>query len=131
MKSWKLSTIVFGAALLFSSGALAKETNKSTIHLADQLSVAGKTLSPGNYTVEWNGTGPSVQVSLVQGKQTVATFPAHLTEQGDPNPASAYGSSSEPDGSRSLTAIYPGGKRYVLQLEQKEARQQTSTTDSK
>jgi hypothetical protein len=131
MKSSRLTTILFGAALLFSSGAFAKETNKSTIHVADKLSVEGKTVNPGNYTVEWNGTGPTVQVSLIQGKQTVATFPAQLTEQATPNPASAYGSSMEADGSRSLTTIYVGGKRTVLRLEQKEARQQTSTTDSK
>jgi hypothetical protein len=131
MKSSKASIILFGAALLFSSGAVAKETNKSSIHLADRLSVEGKTVNPGDYTVEWNGTGPAVQVTLVQGKQTVATFPAQLTEQANPNPASAYGSSAAPDGSRSLTAIYPGGKRYVLQLEQNQARQQTEATESK
>ncbi|MGB7846962.1 MAG: hypothetical protein WBL63_15210, partial [Candidatus Acidiferrum sp.] len=114
MKSLKITTILFGAALLFSSGARAKETNKSTVHVADKLNVEGKVIDPGNYTVEWNGTGPTVQVNLIQGKQTVATFPAQLTEQAAPNPASAYGSATEPDGSKSLTAIYVGGKRYVL-----------------
>jgi hypothetical protein len=131
MKMFTLSTVALGAALLLSSGAVAKETNKNAIHVTAKLSVEGKTISPGNDAVESKGAGPSVQVSLLQGKQTVATFPAQWTEQGSPNVASAYGGSAEPDVTKSLTAIYVGGKRAVLKLEQSGARQQTSTTDSR
>ena len=75
--------------------------------------------------------GPTVQVTIVQGKQAVASFSAHVTEQAIPNSATAYGASVEADGSHSLTAIYVGGKRTSLELEQKEARQQTSTPAAK
>jgi hypothetical protein len=73
--------------------------------LQDKTIVDGKPLNPGQYTVEWTGTGPTVQVTLLQGKQTVATFPAHVTEQPKPNHDDAYGSTTEPDGSSRLTAI--------------------------
>src|ERR1700688_1827621 len=106
MKMSKVSILLFGAALVFSAGARAGENNKGTILLADKVIVDGKPLNPGKYTVEWNGTGSTVQVSLTQGKQTVATFPAHVTEQAAPNAANAYGSATEPDGTRALTAIY-------------------------
>ena len=130
MKLFKLTIIFVGAAFAFSAGAHAKDTNKGTIHVTDKVSVEGKTLNPGNYTVEWDGTGPTVQVSLLQGKQTIITFPAQLTEQATPNRADAYGSSSEPNGSKSLTTIYLGGKRTVLKLEQQDARRQTSAPQS-
>jgi hypothetical protein len=131
MKMSRVSIILAGAVLVFSSGALAGETNKGKLHLSDKVIVEGQTVNPGEYTVEWTGTGPTVQVSLVRGKQTVATFPAHVTEQSNRNTQDAYGSSVEPDGSRSLTAIYIGGKRTTLELEQTEPSTQSSTPGPK
>src|SRR5208337_4466547 len=131
MKLSRISVALFGAALLFSSGAIAKDTNKTTLHVNEKLSVEGKTINPGNYKVEWNGSGPTVQVTLLQGNQTVATFPAHLTEQTTQNPANAYGSVEQPDGSRALTAIYPGGNRVVLPLDQDATTQQSASKGSK
>jgi hypothetical protein len=131
MKISKVSIMLFGAALAFSSGARAGEKNKGTIQLSDRVVVDGNSINPGKYTVEWSGSGSTVQVSLLQGKQTVATFPAHVTEQATPNAASAYGSTAEPDGSRALTAIYIGGRRFVLELEQKEVQTGTATPEAK
>jgi len=131
MKIVKLSVFLFAAALISSAAAFAGDNNKITLNLFEKVSVEGKTLSPGHYTVSWEGSGPTVQVTIAQGKQAVASFPAHVTEQASPNPANAYGASVEPDGSHSLTAIYVGGKRTSLELEQKEARQQTSTPAAK
>ncbi len=130
MKMSRISILVFGAALLFSSGVRAGDTNKGTLQLSEKVTVEGKFLDSGKYTVEWNGTGPTVQVTLLQGKQTVATFPAHLTEQAAPNPSAAYGTAAEPDGSRSLIAIYPAGKRLALQLDQNQAAQPSGTHGS-
>jgi hypothetical protein len=131
MKISKVSIMLFGAALVFSSGARAGGSNKTTIQLSDKVVVDGNSINPGRYTVEWSGSGSTVQVSLLQGKQTVATFPAHVTEQATPNSATAYGSTSEPDGSKALTAIYIGGKRFVLELEQNEAHQEAVTPQAK
>ena len=124
--------MLVGAAFVFSSGVLAGETNKGKLHLAEKIEVEGKTINPGEYKVEWTGSGMAVQVSLVQGKQTIATFPAHVTEEASPNKSDAYGSSAKMEGSRSLTSIYIGGKRTTLELEPKEANRQTmGSTESK
>jgi hypothetical protein len=131
MKIAKVSMALFGAALLFSAGAVAGESNKGTLQLADKVIVEGKTLDSGKYTVEWAGSGPTVQVTVLRGKDTVTTFSAHVTEQPIANPRGSYSTVSEPDGSKALTAIYPGGKRVTLQLEQNEARQQASAPASK
>jgi hypothetical protein len=131
MKTSRILVSLSGAALLLSSVAYAREGNKGKVELNETVIADGKTINSGQYTVEWTGTGPSVQVTLLQGKQTVATFPAHLAEQATSAGQNAYGTSLAPDGSRELTAIYLGAKRIVLQLDKNEASQQSSTQDTK
>jgi hypothetical protein len=101
MKLSKVSILLIGSALVFSSGAFAGDANKGKLHLQGKTIVDGKPLDPGNYTVEWTGAGPSVEVTLLQRKQPVATFPAHITEQAAANHEDAYGSAPESEGSRS------------------------------
>jgi hypothetical protein len=131
MKMSRMLVAVFGAALLFGSAVLAKDANKGTLNVTEKISVDGKALDPGTYKVEWNGEGPNVQVTLLHGRDTIATFPAQLTEQNAKNDADAYASAAQADGSRSLTAIYIGGKHTVLQLDQSGAGQQSGTQGSK
>jgi hypothetical protein len=131
MTKLKLSVALFGAALLFSSAAFAGDANKATLNLGESVSVEGKTLNPGHYKVEWTGSGAAVQVTVLKGKDTVATFPAHLAEQPNQNRSDAYGSATQADGTRALTAIYVGGKHTILEVGQNGATQQSSTTSPK
>jgi hypothetical protein len=116
MKISKLFVFVLTVALLGSSAVFAGDSNKTNLKLYETTSVEGKALQPGDYKVTWEGSGPDVQVTILQGKETVATFQAHVTEQAARNAGDAYGSSSDANGSRSLTSIYPGGKRFSLEL---------------
>jgi hypothetical protein len=125
MKMSRISLLLFGSALLFSSAALAGENNKGKLTLTDKVVIDGKPIERGDYRVEWDGTGPAVQVKLIQGKQIVATLSAHLTEQADRNPQDAYAVAPEPDGSKELTAIYPGGKRLALEFDHSAASPQS------
>jgi hypothetical protein len=131
MKVSKIGTALLGVALLCSAGVFAAEGNKGTLHLDDKVTVDGTPVNPGDYKVEWTGSGPDVQVTILKGKQTVASFPAHLAEQASPNASNAYASSDQPEGAKKLTAIYFGGKRFSLQVEQNAAAQQTNTNPSK
>ncbi len=131
MKLAKLSLSLFALALLGSSAVVAGDSNKTTLNLFEKVTVDGKALNPGRYTVAWQGSGPDVQISILQGKQTVATASAHITEQPTANTSSAYGSTTEPDGSRALDTIYVGGKHTTLQLTQQSAQQPSSASSSK
>jgi hypothetical protein len=131
VKASKLFTAISGAVLLVSSAALAAEINKATVRLEDKVTVDGKSIDSGKYLVEWDGNGPNVQVTLVRGKDTVAQFPAHIAEQASPNAQDAYGTTTGPDGTKTLTAIYPGKKRIALQIEQSAASRQSSTSPSR
>ena len=131
MKLSKTATTLFGAALLLASCAIAGETNKTNITVADKVIVEGKTIEPGKYQVEWTGNGPNVQVTVARGKQQVASFPAKLTEQASSNATSAYSTSAAADGTKSLTAIYVGGKKYVLEVDQASASREAASTTAK
>ena len=76
----------------------------------------GKILETGKYTAEWSGDGPNVQVTLLHGKDTVATFPAQIKQEASPNNNDAVGTADGPDGTKQLIAIYPNGKRMSIQL---------------
>jgi len=128
MKMSRIGVTLFGVALLFSSSAFAGgNDNKGSLRLDDKVTVDGTPLNPGHYKVEWTGNGPEVKVSILQGGQTVATFPAHVAEQKAATPVDAYGSENRPNGDKALTAIYFGGKHFFLQVEPSSAEQQTGS----
>lgn len=52
--------------------------NKTTINLVEPTIVRSVILQPGEYTIEWNGPSPDVQVSFLQGNKTIAVVPATL-----------------------------------------------------
>jgi hypothetical protein len=131
MKLAKLSLSLFALALLGSSAAVAGDSNKTTLNLYEKVTVDGKQLNPGHYTVAWEGSGPDVKVTILQGKQTVATSSGHIVEQTVANTATAYGSETGPDGSRALETIYVGGKHTALHLTQQSAQQPSTTSSSK
>ena len=127
MKVSKLLPILFSAALLLSSSAFAREANKTTLHLGEKVIVQGQSLNSGDYTVEWSGNGPDVQVTILQGKQSVATLSGRLADEAAPNyPETAYGTHEGQDGSRSLIVIYPAHKKIALEFDQSAGASQAN-----
>lgn len=116
MKFTKLAAILATAVLFFAGAAISAESNKATVRIDQKITVDGKTLDSGKYTAEWTGDGPSVQVTLLRGKDTVATFAAQIKQEATPNPADAIGTTDGADGSKQLSSIYPNGKRISIQL---------------
>jgi ABC-type glycerol-3-phosphate transport system substrate-binding protein len=117
MKLSKLAAALATVALFFAGVAVSAEANKMTIHIDQKVTVNGKVLDNGKYIAEWNGEGPNVQVTLLHGKDAVATFPAQIKQEASANSNDAIGTTDGPDGSKQLTAIYPSGKRMSIQLD--------------
>jgi hypothetical protein len=69
-------------ALLFPVSALARN-NAHSVQIFDVVQIGSTQLKPGNYKVEWQGTGPAVQVSFQQNGKTVVTVPATLKTNDD------------------------------------------------
>ena len=121
MKSSKLSKgLLLGLALLLATSAFA--ANKGSLQVSDPVTVSGRQLAPGAYTVEWEGNGPNVELNILQGKKVVATMPARLIDLN----RSADGDSAvvrkNDDGSRTLAEIRFAGKKYALALGNESAK---------
>ncbi len=119
MKLSRITTTLLGASLLFAVGAMAQE--KTTLNLPEAIKVQGTELKPGRYSIEWGGAGPTVQVSIHQGKNNLGTFPATVVATTTANNGNAYEAQTEPSGNKSLVSIYPNGKKYQLEIGEKQA----------
>jgi len=64
--------------LLLPVTTFAKDKNEGSLKLFDTVRVGSTQLQPGNYKVEWNGDGTTVNVNILQDKKTVATTSAKL-----------------------------------------------------
>ena len=80
--------LVFALALATVPVLLASDaTMKKSITLGTAAQVGTATLQPGDYKVEWTGTGPNVNVNFVQGNKVVATAPATVESKESRNNA--------------------------------------------
>jgi hypothetical protein len=107
-------SLLLGVTLLLAVGAFA--ANKGSMQLLDSVTVNGKTLTPGDYWLRWEGTGQNVQLSILKGSKVVATTAAHLVDLNQSAPANETLVKSSTDGSRSLSEIRFEGKKYALQF---------------
>jgi hypothetical protein len=78
MKTGKYIAIVAVLASGLSLNAFAKDKNETRVTLSDSVQVGTTDLKPGDYTLQWEGNGPDVQVKILKGKNVVATVPAKL-----------------------------------------------------
>ena len=105
--------------LLLAASALA--ATKGSLQLTEAVSVSGKKLSAGEYTVKWEGAGPAVEANIMKGKTVVATVPARLVDLQRASNSDAAVVSKADDGDAKLTQIRFSGKKYALELGQQVA----------
>ena len=75
-------SLLMGAAILLASSAFA--ATKANLTLVNPASVNGTKLKAGEYKLEWEGTGPDVQVSIMHGKNVVAKVPGKVVDLNTP-----------------------------------------------
>ena len=74
--------LVLALALATVPVLLASDaTMKKNITLGTAAQVGSTTLQPGDYKVEWQGTGSNVNVNFMQGSKVVATAPATVEQK--------------------------------------------------
>jgi len=111
--------LLLGASLFLASSVFAGE--KASVKVYEDVKVNGKTLAPGSYDLSWEGTGSNVQLSIRQGKNTIATVPAQVETSNSAPPSTGYSTRREDDGSKSLTNVFFAGKKYALNIDQQAA----------
>jgi hypothetical protein len=105
-----------GLALLLASSAFAGNTNKADLHLNNPTTVNGTKLKPGDYKLEWEGTGASVDVSIKQGKTVLAKVQGKVVDLQSPAANSAAVLQKHDDGSTALAGARFEGKKFALEL---------------
>jgi hypothetical protein len=101
----KALLFVFAMVLLVPAGAFAGEKNSVNIQLDQPVQVAGTQLVAGHYKMTWEGTGPDVTVSFLEGRKTVATAPAKLENANPAGDSVALEMSSAPGNTQVLRAV--------------------------
>jgi hypothetical protein len=107
--------LLLGVALMLATSVFAA-ANKGSIQLLDSVSISGKQLPAGDYSVKWDGNGPNVELNILKGNKVVATTPARLIDVSQKSDRDAAVVKSNDDGSRSLSEIHFAGKKYALAI---------------
>ena len=107
-------SLVLGLALLLASSAFAG--TRGSLQLYNPVTVNGTTLKPGDYKLQWEGNGPSVELSIMQGKNVIAKVPAHVIELQTPSANDAAVVKEDGAGTSSLAGIRFQGKKFALDL---------------
>ena len=107
-------SLVMGLALLLASSAFA--ATKASLTLQNPTVVNGAKLKPGDYKLQWDGTGPNVEVSIMQGKTVVAKVPAKVVDLSSPAQNNAAVVKHNDDGTSTLAGARFEGKKFALEL---------------
>jgi hypothetical protein len=107
-------SLVLGAALILASSAFA--ATKASLSLSNPVTVNGTKLKPGDYKLEWEGTGPDVELSIMQGKKVLAKAPAHVVNLDNVAENSAAVTRKADDGTAALAGVRFAGKKFALDL---------------
>lgn len=97
MKTSGIISLIVAAGLL-AAAAFAKDKDQGKMDLANPAEFGSAELQPGSYKVEWTGSGPNVQVSILQHDRTVATTQAKVIELEQPYAADAVVLRTEKNG---------------------------------
>jgi ABC-type nitrate/sulfonate/bicarbonate transport system substrate-binding protein len=107
-------SVVMGLALLLASSAFA--ATKASLNLQHATTVNGTKLKAGDYKLEWDGSGPNVEVSIIQGKNVLTKVPAKVVDLSSPSQNSAAVVTLNGDGTSTLSGARFEGKKFALEL---------------
>jgi hypothetical protein len=113
-------SLFLGLALLLATSAFA--ANKGSLQVQESVTVNGTKLAAGDYKVQWDGNGPSVELSIMQGKKLIAKVPAHVVDLSQPSQNDAAVVKNSSDGSKELSEVRFSGKRFALAVGEEAAK---------
>lgn len=109
--------VLLGVVLLFgaTSAVAGEKPNKTTITVADAVSVSGTTLTPGEYQVTWVGTTGQVELTFLKGKKVLTTAQARIETRTTTRRETVLVTAKR-DGAVGISEIRPEGTKDVLVL---------------
>jgi hypothetical protein len=121
-------TLVLGLAVLLATGAFA--SNKGSFHVDESVVLNGQQIPAGDYTVRWEGAGPDVQLSVMQGKKEIAKASAKVVELDNAPNGNAVVVSTSASGAPAVSQLRFSGKKTALAIDSSD-RASLSGTSSK
>ena len=119
MKTSYFTAVLSLTCLLgFGGSAYAARNNAHSVEISHAVQIGGTKLKPGNYKVEWQGTGPAVQVSFQQNGKTVVTAPGTLKTNDDQITQDAVVTEATDAGTSTLKEIDFGHQKETLVFDQ-------------
>jgi|SRR5579863_5899164 len=129
MKYLGFASVLAAITLLLAAVALGKEKDQGKLQLVDPVRIGSTQLQPGNYKVEWQGNGPSVNVTFLQGNRTVASTPGKVIElKSRPDDDAVVTATAKHGGVRRLEEIDFGNRTEALRIDPGMAAQANSTS---
>jgi hypothetical protein len=119
--------LLLGLALLLATSGFA--ANKGTLQVANPVTINGKSLPVGEYTVKWDGAGPNVEVNILKGKNVVATVPARMVALNQSPDRDSIVTNVSDDGQKSISEFRFSGKKYALAVNAESAKAEPSGTN--
>ncbi len=107
-------SVILGSALVLAATAFA--ATKGSLELTNPVTVNGTTLKAGDYKVQWEGTGPNVELNIMQGKKVVAKVPAHTVELQSAPENDAAVTRQNSSGPNTLAGIRFHGQKTAFQI---------------
>jgi len=107
-------SLALGLTLMLAGSAFA--ASKANLTLNNPTSINGTKLKAGDYKLEWDGNGPNVEVSIVQGKKVVTKVPAKVVDLDKAASNDAALLKQNGDGSTTLSGARFQGKKFALEL---------------
>jgi len=123
--------LLLGLTLLLATSVFASSDNKGSMLTLSSVTVNGTTLPAGEYSLQWQGTGGNVQLSILKGSKVVATTPARLVDTNQTAKNNAAVVKSNGDGSKSLAEVRFEGKKYTLQIGEESGSSEAAGGSSK
>ena len=118
-RAGRITCALMSFAMLFATTAFA--ANKGSLQV-QSTTMAGKTqLPPGEYTVQWEGPGPDVELKIKLHNRVKATVPAKVIPLDQPLREDAAILYTDGNGGRRLLEIRFSGKKFFLQIEPQSA----------
>ncbi len=119
--------LLLGLALLLATSGFA--ANKGSIQVNDPVTVNGKQLASGTYSVTWDGAGPNVELNIMKGKNVVATVPARMLDLEQSPVRDSIITSVNSEGHKSVNEIRFSGKKYAFAVNAESAKAESSGTN--
>jgi hypothetical protein len=83
----------------------------------DKPDLEGTVLNRGDYKVEWIGSGPNVELNMVQGRDTLATVQARVVAENTSHEHDGYVLRPAKNGVKSSQEIFSSGAKYNLKIQ--------------